>query len=35
LSGTPLTEVDMGADLPEAERKKLAAKAVSEIMKTL
>ncbi|KAG0648660.1 Small nuclear ribonucleoprotein Sm D3 [Hyphodiscus hymeniophilus] len=27
--------VDMGADLPESERKKLAAKAVGEIMKTL
>ncbi|KAM3083658.1 hypothetical protein ACMFMG_002225 [Clarireedia jacksonii] len=26
---------DMGADLPEAERKKLAAKAVSDLMKTL
>ena len=28
-------EVDMGADLPEAERKRMAAKAVNEIMKTL
>lgn len=32
---TRLTFPDMGANLPEAERKKFAAKAVSEIMKTL
>jgi hypothetical protein len=32
---TRLTQTDMGADLPEVERKKLAAKAVSEVMKTL
>jgi hypothetical protein len=30
-----LTTTDMGADMPEAERKKFAAKAVNEIMKTL
>ena len=30
-----LTEVDLGADLPEAERKRLAAKTVKDIMKTL
>jgi hypothetical protein len=30
-----LTIIDMGADLPEAERKRLAAKTVNEIMKTL
>jgi len=30
-----LTLTDMGADLPEAERKRFAAKAVNEIMKTL
>jgi hypothetical protein len=33
--GNQLIDVDMGADLPEAERKKFAEKAVSEIMKTL
>jgi hypothetical protein len=27
--------LDMGADLPEAERKRFAAKAVKDIMKTL
>jgi hypothetical protein len=27
--------IDMGADMPEAERKKFAAKAVNDIMKTL
>lgn len=27
--------IDMGADLPEAERKRFAAKAVKDIMKTL
>ena len=32
---TRLTQLDMGADLPETERKKLAAKAVSEVMKIL
>ncbi len=26
---------DLGADMPEAERKKFAAKAVNELMKTL
>jgi hypothetical protein len=31
----PLMKLDMGSDLPEAERKKLAAKTVGEIMKTL
>lgn len=30
-----LTKTDMGADLPEAERKRLAAKTVNEIMKNL
>lgn len=35
LFGIRLTKIDMGADFPEAERKKLAAKAVREIMKTL
>lgn len=30
-----LTELDMGADLPEAERKRLAVKTVKDIMKTL
>jgi hypothetical protein len=30
-----LTLGDMGADMPEAERKRFAAKAVNEIMKTL
>jgi len=28
-------KLDMGADMPEAERKKFAAKAVNDIMKTL
>jgi hypothetical protein len=27
--------IDMGADMPEEERKKFAAKAVNDIMKTL
>ena len=35
LSRYGLTKLDMGADLPESERKRLAAKTVSEIMKTL
>lgn len=30
-----LTTKDMGTDLPEAERKRLAAKTVKDIMKTL
>lgn len=30
-----LTLIDMGADLPEAERKRFAAKAVNDLMKTL
>ena len=30
-----LTAIDMGADMPEAERKRFAAKAVNEIMKKL
>lgn len=35
-SNSELTvRIDMGADLPEPERKRLAAKAVSQIMKTL
>lgn len=30
-----LTRIDMGTDLPEAEKKKFAARAVNEIMKSL
>jgi hypothetical protein len=33
--GFELTTIDMGADLPEAERKKLAIKTVNEVMKKL
>jgi hypothetical protein len=35
LSGSKLIVKDMGADMPEAERKRFAAKAVNEIMKKL
>jgi hypothetical protein len=30
-----LIDTDLGADMPEAERKKFAAKAVRDLMKTL
>jgi len=30
-----LIDADLGADMPEAERKKFAAKAVRDLMKTL
>lgn len=30
-----LTPLDMGSDLPEAERKRFAAKAVNDIMKDI
>lgn len=33
--GTILMVLDLGADMPEAERKRFAAKAVNEIMKKL
>lgn len=34
--GSQLTQfTDLGADMPEAERKKFAAKAVRDLMKTL
>jgi hypothetical protein len=35
LSRVQLTIEDMGADMPEAERKRFAAKAVNEIMNKL